>query len=144
MFARAKPNEFLVVVRRGRLVNRGVGGRAFLWPGMSFTLVPGTKQEACFAFTQETRDGIPLRFKGIVIYRVTAPEVAARLFDFTSGRGHEEITSLICHVCMGELRAVVSHLTMAECIEGRETALTSAVASTLREVVQGGAEGDQS
>ena len=35
--------------------------------------------------TQETSDGIPLRFKGIVLYRVVDPAAAAMLFDRTHG-----------------------------------------------------------
>ena len=27
-------------------------------------------------------DGIPLRFKGMVLYRISAPEIAASRFDF--------------------------------------------------------------
>lgn len=133
-FVKANPHEYLVVARCGKLVNLGIAGKTLLWPGSSYVLIPSIKQEATFAMTQETKDGIPLRFKGIVIYRVVQPEVAARHFDFTRGTGHEEIKTLINHLCLGKLRAVVSHLTMAECIEQRDTTLTSSVESSLREV----------
>jgi hypothetical protein len=137
LFIKAKPSEYLVVARRGRLTSRGVAGRAFRWPGSSFTRVPSTKQEARFEMTQETKDGVPLRFKGIVIYRVTAPEVTARLFDFSrqpSGQG--EISALLGHICLGELRALVAHMTMSECIEQRKTTLTSHIAAALHEIVE--------
>ena len=133
-FVKANPHEYLVVARRGKLVNLGIAGKTLLWPGSSYVLIPSIKQEATFAMTQETKDGIPLRFKGIVIYRVVQPEIAARHFDFTKGTGHEEIKTLINHLCLGKLRAVVSHLTMAECIEQRDTTLTGSVESSLREV----------
>ena len=68
---RAGPNEFLLVGRGGRLENRGSAIQSFLLPGTIWVLVPSAKHEATFEFTQETRDGIPLRFKGIVVYRVT-------------------------------------------------------------------------
>lgn len=135
--ARANANQYLVVARRGTLVNRGVAGRAFLWPGASHVLLPSTKQEASFAMTQETRDGVPLRFKGIVIYRVTRPEQAARLFGFADGRGEQEIGALISHVCLGELRARVAHMTMVECVEQRKTTLTDVIASALGQIVHG-------
>jgi hypothetical protein len=64
---RAGPNEFLLTGRGGRLENRGSALQAILMPGAIYVLVPSTKQEATFEFTQETRDGIPLRFKGINI-----------------------------------------------------------------------------
>ena len=138
-FAKARPNEFLVVARHGRLTNRGLGGRALLWPGSSPVTVASTKQELEFAMTQETRDGIPLRFKGIVIYRVVAPELTARLFNFASGHGHDEIKGMLCHFCLGELRAQVAGMTMQQCIEQRKTTLTHTIADSLAQVVQGAA-----
>ena len=43
---------------------------------------------------------------------------------------------MISHVSLGELRAMVSHLTMKECIEQRKTTLTNAVRNALNEVVK--------
>jgi hypothetical protein len=137
-FVKAQPNEYLVIGRRGRIVNRGVAASAFLWPGSSFVLIPSTQQEADFEMTQETRDSISLRFKGIVIYHVADPEVAARRFNFADGSGHDQIKLLITHVCLGELRATVAHLTMDECIEQRKTTLTNAVSAALTQAIQGG------
>lgn len=136
MLVKARSNEYLVVARRGDLENRGIAGRAFLWPGSSHALVDATKQEACFAMTQETKDGIPLRFKGTVVYRVTDPVQAIRQFDFTpDGAGHSATKDLITHVCLGHLRAVVSHMTMEECIEQRETTLTDHLVQELQRVI---------
>lgn len=136
-FVKAKPNEYLVIGQRGKIKNRGAAASAFLRPGSTYVLIPSTQQEATFAMTQESKDGIPLRFKGIVIYRINDPETAARRFNFASGTGHKDINALISHVCLGELRDIVSHMTMEECIEQRKTTLTDAVASALRHVVQG-------
>ncbi len=134
---RAGPNQYLVVGHRGALVNRGSAVQAFLMPGTSYVLVPSTKQEASFEFTQETKDGIPLRFKGIVIYRITDPVPAASLFDFDGADGVARITSLLTHICLGELRHAVSHMTMVECIEQRKTTLSEVAASALRQASGG-------
>ena len=136
-FVKAQPNEYLVVGRKGHLVSKGTAGSAFLWPTTTFVLMPATKQEAVFQMTQESRDGVPLRFKGIVIYRIVNPVAAAASFNFTGPSGHEEINELIGHICLGELRALVSHMTMQECIEQRKTTLTEAVMSSLIRVVSG-------
>ncbi|MBI1946854.1 MAG: hypothetical protein HYS27_14255 [Deltaproteobacteria bacterium] len=136
MMARAMPNEFLVVVRRGELSDRGLGGRAWLWPGESAVRVPATQQEICFEMTQETSDGIPLRFKGIVIYRIARPAHAARRFDFVGGGGLEQIRQRLAHVCLGELRALAASMTMQACIEGRKTTLTEAVRRGLLAVIE--------
>ncbi len=137
---RAGPNQYLLVGRGGKLENRGSAVSAWLRPGTIWVLVPSSKQEATFEFTQETRDGIPLRFKGIVIYRITDPAAAARLFDFGDGTGVGQITTLLTHVCLGELRHAVSHMTMVECIEQRKTTLTGVVATALGQTIHGDGE----
>jgi hypothetical protein len=134
---KAGPNQYLLVGRKGTLENRGSAVSMFLRPGTIFVLVPSTKQEAAFEFTQETRDGIPLRFKGIVIFRITDPGAAARLFDFSSGLGVGQISTLLTHICLGELRHAVSHMTMAECIEQRKTTLSGVVEAALQSTIHG-------
>ena len=132
---RAGPNQYLLVGRGGTLENRGSAVQAILRPGTIFVLVPSTKQEAAFEFTQETKDGIPLRFKGTVLYRITDPAAAARLFDFSGGNGVAQITTLLTHVCLGELRHAVSHMTMVECIEQRKTTLSGVVDAALQATI---------
>jgi len=134
-FVKANPNQYLLVGRKGQLENRGVAVQSFLLPGTIFVLVPSIKQEAAFEFTQETQDGIPLRFKGIVIYRITDPIAAAHLFDFNGGAGIQQINTLLTHVCLGELRHAVSHMTMAECIEQRKTTLSGVVQAVLEATI---------
>ena len=131
----AGPDQFLLVGSKGTLENRGSAVHAVLRPGSIFVLVPSSKQEAAFEFTQETRDGIPLRFKGIVIFRITDPVAAARQFDFRSAAGIAQISALLTHVCLGELRHAVSQMTMVECIEQRKTTLSEVVRAALRATI---------
>jgi len=138
---RAGPNQYLLVGRRGTLQNRGSAVQAFLLPGTIHVLVPGTKQEATFEFTQETNDGIPLRFKGIVIYRIADPVAAARQFDLGAPEGLRQVTTLVAHVCLGELRDAVSHMSMVECIEQRKTTLSGVVAAALERAIHGDGDG---
>lgn len=139
-FITAHPNEYLIVGHKGRITNRGVAARTFLWPGTPYVLLSSTQQEASFEMTQESRDGIPLRFKGIVVYRVVTPELTAQLFNFADGNGHKAIQTLISHVCLGELRSMVAQMTMQECIEQRKTTLTDTLTTALQQVAQGQAE----
>lgn len=134
---RTKPSEYLVVAEAGKLVNRGAAASLFLWRRTGYVKVPGDQQEARFEMTQETRDGIPLRFKGIVILRIVRPEVAAQLFDFTSPEGLSTMKALVGNACLGELRDRVSHMTMQQCIEERKTTLTEAVHKALAALVDG-------
>jgi hypothetical protein len=132
---KAGPDQYLLVGRRGVLENRGSAVQAVLRPGTIFVLVPSTKQEATFEFTQETRDGIPLRFKGIIVFRITDPIAASRQFDFSSGAGLARISTLLTHVCLGELRHAVSHMTMVECIEQRKTTLSGVAEAALQATI---------
>jgi hypothetical protein len=134
-FVRAMPNQYLLAGRGGRLENRGSAVQVFLMPGTVWVLVPSTKQEATFEFTQETRDGIPLRFKGLVVYRITDPVAAARVFEFGRGAETGQINTLLAHICLGELRHAVSHMTMAECIEQRKTTLTGVIRDALEATI---------
>ena len=131
----AGPDQFLLVGSKGTLENRGSAVHAVLRPGSIFVLVPSSKQEAAFEFTQETKDGIPLRFKGIVIFRITDPVAAARQFDFRSAAGMAQISALLTHVCLGELRHAVSHMTMVECIEQRKTTLSEVARAALQATI---------
>jgi regulator of protease activity HflC (stomatin/prohibitin superfamily) len=119
----------------------GTAIRTYLWPGSIYVLVPSTKNEAKFEITQESKDGIPLRFKGIVIYRITDPVAATQMFPFYRRSnirvGIDEISMLISHICMGELRSVVAHMTMQECIEQRKSTLTKAIETALKLVIEG-------
>jgi hypothetical protein len=58
---KAGPNQYLLVGRGGTLENRGSAVQAILRPGAIYVLVPSTKQEAAFEFTQETRDSSSAR-----------------------------------------------------------------------------------
>ena len=140
---KAAPSQYLLVGRHGTLENRGSAVQAILWPGTIHVLVPSTKQEAAFEFTQDTKDGIPLRFKGTFIYRIVDPVAAARLFDFSSGAGVTEITTALVHVCLAELRHAISHMTMSECIEQRKTTLSEVVQAALESTIHTAADPDR-
>ena len=134
---KAGPNQYLLIGRQGKLENRGSAIEIFLLPGTIYVLVPSTKQETTFEFTQETKDGIPLRFKGIILYRITNPVAAARLFDFSLTGSVAQINTLLTHICLGELRDAVSHMSMVNCIEQRKTSLTQVVETALQKTIHG-------
>lgn len=133
-FAKSGPNERLVVGKHSRVISAGTAASVFVGPGATCVRVPARRQEARFETTQETRDGIPLGFKGVVIYRVADPVAAATILNFT-GAGLEEIRAMISHICVGGLRATAARLTLGECIEQRRTTLIDAVRRALMTVV---------
>ncbi len=84
-FVKSNAHEYLIVGRGGAIRNRGPAASAFLPPGATHVLVPSTQQEAIFEMRQESKDGIPLRFKGSAIYWIDEPVTAAKHYDFTQG-----------------------------------------------------------
>lgn len=132
-FVKAQPHEYLLVGRKGRLVNRGLGASSWVFPGTSWVTVPSTQQKTHFEMTQESKDGIPLRFKGLVVYRIAEPTAAARLFDFVHDTGYHQISEMVSDLSLGELRAQVAKMTYPECVQERKTTLTQAVREALLE-----------
>ena len=113
----------------------GRGGQRRPFPGTAWVKVPGVQLDSAFEMTQETRDGIPLRFKGQAVYRVVRPERAAALFDFSTDDGLATVDSLVKQCCLAELRDLVPRMTLGECIEQRKTTLTGAVRGALERLV---------
>lgn len=130
-FIKAQPHEFLLTGRKGRLTNRGLAASAWIFIGTSWVTVPSTQQKALFEMTQESKDGIPLRFKGLVVYRISVPTETVQLFDFVNDIGCSQISEIIGDLSLGELRAQVASMTYSECVEQRKTTLTQAVRQAL-------------
>lgn len=120
----AMPNECLIVMQGGQAINKGNGSSARLWDWDSYALVPTNAIEYTFQMHQETSDGISLRFKGIVIYRIIDPVLAATLFRFQFPEDVKSLSQAIGDVCLGELRAIVAGMSMEDCIQKRKTVLT--------------------
>jgi hypothetical protein len=133
----ALPCECLVVVKNGRLYNMGNGSSALLFPWDSYSLIPTTAIEHTFQMHQESWDGINLRFRGIVIYRIINVEKASSLFSFTHNAGTSDISRSIGDVCMGELRAIASQMTMEQCIKERKTTITQRLQDAVIPLIEG-------
>jgi regulator of protease activity HflC (stomatin/prohibitin superfamily) len=86
---------------------------------------------------QESWDGINLRFRGIVIYRIIDVERASSLFSFSHNAGERDISRSIGDVCMGELRAIASQMTMDQCIKERKTTITQRLHDAVIPLIEG-------
>lgn len=131
---KSNSNEYLLISKNGVVINKGRAASHVVMPGISYTIVSAAQQKSNFAMTQESKDGISLRFKGVVIYHVEKPEIASLHFDFNTSNGLDSIKDLIAEICYGEIRDIVSHLTMEECIEQRKELLSTSLRKKLSEV----------
>ncbi|MAT45303.1 MAG: hypothetical protein CL609_23485 [Anaerolineaceae bacterium] len=127
-------NEFLIIGKRGKLHNYGSAITKIIFPWEIYHCIPATKQEVSFELTQESQDGIPLRFKGIIIFRIQDPLTACKFFDFN--KNQNDIHQLLKNIAMGELRAIVSYKSMKECIEERKTTLTKGIWNELNIIIE--------
>jgi flotillin len=133
----ALPCESLLIIRRRKLVNLGNGASCILFPGDSYALVPTTTVEHTWQMHQESWDGIKLRFRGIVIYRIVDVERAASLFAFTQSSGVDYISAAIGDICMGELRAIAAQMTMDQCIKERKTTISDRLQESVIPLIEG-------
>jgi flotillin len=133
----ALPCESLVIIRKRKLVNLGNGASCILFPGDSHALIPTTAVEHTWQMHQESWDGINLRFRGIVIYRIIDVERAASLFAFTQSAGVDYISKSIGDICMGELRAIAAQMSMDQCIKERKTTITDRLQDSVVPLIEG-------
>src|SRR5687768_6946716 len=79
----AKPSEFLIHVRGGRIVERttGPGVTCFKWPWDSVAIVPTTINRLQFVADQVTREKVGVEVCGLAVYRIVDPLVAYRMLN---------------------------------------------------------------
>src|SRR4051812_394753 len=75
-FVSARPHEYLIHIRRGKIVKRTTGqaNRCFKFPNDTVIIVPTSLKQLIFHGSQLTRDNILIRLRGFAIYRVSQPE----------------------------------------------------------------------
>ncbi len=126
----ARPSEFLVVYRRGRLAQRlcGQGGRFFKWPSDSYVLIPTTLKEVVFQANQITRDHVDVKLRGMVVYRIATPLVIYPLINFADRANAEaKLARMIADICRSTVKWLVANMTLSECIQRRKEEIAGAL-----------------
>src|SRR3954466_13320172 len=75
----AKPSEFLICMRGGKVTASGQGATVFKWPWESVAIVPTTVQRLHFVADQVTAEKVGVQVTGIAVYRIADPLVAFRM-----------------------------------------------------------------
>ena len=139
-FVTAKPSEFLVHCRRGRvLASSGQGATCFKWPWDSVAVVPTSFQKVAFVADQITLERVGVGISGLAVYRIAEPLLAYRVLNFSyPERAQEKLEETLTDMLMGATRRLVANLTVDECLQKRKHALADEL---LREIapVLGGA-----
>ncbi len=92
-FIKAQPTTYLIKYRNGAVARQGAGLSALYYsPVTSLVAVPIGSRDAAFIFQQIARDFQALTIQGHVTYRISEPEKAASMLNFTlkaDGKSYE-------------------------------------------------------
>jgi flotillin len=135
----AKPSEYLVHVRRGRVTERsGQGASCFKWPWDSVALVPTSLQEIGFRADQVTVEKVGVEVAAMAVYRIADPMLAFRVLNFSyPERAQEKLDETLGTMLVGATRRIVASLTVEECLTKRKRALADQLLADLAPVVGG-------
>jgi len=134
----AKPSEFLVKLRRGKVVRHGSGLSVFLWPGDTYTIIPTSIQRASFVADQITAEKVGVAVSGIAVYRVADPLLAFRMLDFSAdGSGTEVLATTLREMFIGAARRLVAGMTVEDCLTRRKESIAYELSREIQPVVSG-------
>lgn len=134
----AKPSEFLICMRGGKVVLSGQGATTFKWPWESVSIVPTTVQRLHFVADQVTSEKVGVQVTGVAVYRIADPLIAFRMLNFSyPERAQEKLASMMVEMFIGATRRLVANLTVEQCMTRRKDALASELMREIAPVVGG-------
>ena len=134
----AQPNEFLIVVRNGKVHAHGQGGTAFKWPSDSVALLPTSITKLAFRADQVTREKAGVEVTGLAVYRIVSPLVAYKMIDWDRA----SLTDILQEMFVGATRRIVAGLTLEECITHRKERVAAALMDEIAPVLAGSGSPD--
>jgi flotillin len=140
----AKPSEYLVHVRRGRLLERssGQGATCFKWPRDAVAIVPTSLQQLRFRADQVTLEKVGIEVVGLAVYRIADPLVAYRVLNFSyPERAQQKLEETLTAMFVGATRRLIANLTIEDCLQKRKHALSEELLREIALVVGGEGSG---
>lgn len=136
----AKPSEYLVVMRRGRVRERysGQGASYFKWPADAVAVIPTSLQKLAFTADQVTREKTGVAVTGLAVYRIADPLLAFRVLNFAyPERAQQKLEETLTSMFIGATRRLVANLSLEECLQKRKSALAEELIREVAPVVGG-------
>ncbi|NVJ23504.1 SPFH domain-containing protein [Myxococcus sp. AM011] len=135
----ARPSEFLVHMRRGRVRDvSGQGASCFKWPGDSVAIVPTSIQRLQFTADQVTSEKVGVQVTGLAVYRIADPLVAFRMLNFSfPERAQEKLAELLREMFVGAARRLVANLSVEECLSRRKEGIATELMREIAPVLSG-------
>lgn len=134
----AKPSEFLIRMRGGRVLSSGQGATIFKWPWDSVAIVPTSIQRLHFVADQITQEKVGVKVTGIAVYRIAEPLIAFRMLNFSfPERAQEKLAQMMEEMCVGASRRLIANLSVEQCLTRRKEALSHELIHEIAPVVSG-------
>jgi flotillin len=134
----AKPSEYLIKLRRGKVVAHGSGLSVWLWPGQTCTILPTSIQRTSFVADQITSEKVGVAVTGIAVYRISDPLLAFRMLDFSDGPAAvEQLSIILREMFVGAARRLVANMTVQECLTRRKESIAQELMREILPVVSG-------
>ncbi|MHA7629526.1 SPFH domain-containing protein [Corallococcus sp. M7] len=135
----ARPSEFLIHMRRGRVREvSGQGASCFKLPGDSVAIVPTSIQRFQFTADQVTSEKVGVAVTGLAVYRIADPLVAFRMLNFSyPERAQEKLAELLGEMFVGAARRLVANLTVEECLTRRKEGIAEELMREIAPVLSG-------
>jgi regulator of protease activity HflC (stomatin/prohibitin superfamily) len=138
-FVTAKPSEYLVHVRRGKVLrSSGQGATCFKWPWDAVAVVPTSLQRLTFRADQVTLERVGVEVVGLAVYRIAEPLIAYRVLNFSyAERAQQKLEEALGAMFVGATRRLVANLSVDDCLQKRKSALAAELIREIEPVVRG-------
>ncbi|WP_428265245.1 SPFH domain-containing protein [Haliangium sp.] len=139
-FITAKPSEYLIHMRRGRIrrSSTGQGASCFKWPWDSVAIIPTTINRLRFTADQVTLEKVGVQVSGLAVYRIVEPELTYRMLNFSyAERASEKLADIVGEMFVGATRRLIATLPVEEVMTRRKEAIAGALLAELAPVMRG-------
>jgi uncharacterized membrane protein YqiK len=144
-YVSAKPSEFLVHVRRGKVRSKssGQGVTCFKWPHDAVAIIPTSLQRLQFVADQVTVEKVGVSVTGLAVYRIADPLLAYRVLNFAyPERAQQKLEETLTAMFVGATRRLVANLSIDECLQKRKSAIAEELLREIAPVVGGSGRPD--
>lgn len=136
----AKPSEYLIHVRRGKVRRKstGQGASCFKLPWDSVAVIPTTINRLQFTADQVTLEKVGVQITGLAVYRIAEPELTFRMLNFSySERAQEKLAEILTEMFVGSTRRLVANLRVEDVMTRRKEAIARELMAELVPIVEG-------
>jgi len=130
----ARPNEFLIQIRSGRVVRAGQGLSCFKWPWDSVAVLSTAVEKLSFVADQVTLEKVGVQVSGLAVYRIADPLLAYRMVN---GTQPDALSEILRDMFVGATRRIVASLSLEHCLTHRKERVAAELMREIAPVLAG-------